>query len=462
MSERDAPPWAGDEQTWTRAWNVRGGAGAVREVRGPRPVLDVGQTIEALLFCEDRWVIGVEGKLLVWDGEVLRTGGTYGTGEWALTGFGGVPIATNGSDPPQYQEGYGSFRELPEWPAGLRAKRLVPFRNYLVAMGLSGSGTAWPHTVRWSHPAAPGEVPITWDVGDPTKDAGEVSLTDEESGEIVDGLALGDSLMIYKRGAVWRMRFIGPPFIFEFQKVFGGLGALGPGCVAPIKEGMAHAVFTEDRDLVVHDGQVSKSVASGGFRELVRGLGRPKLLARPAVKELWMFFPEMTATWNWETGFFSLVGIGGVSAVAPGAVPRKVRYWDEEGEVWDRKEGVWDAGEVGRGTALDAVARGSWLEELEGGEVLPARLERLFVPTGAEQGVRFLLRRVDPLARPFPVVEVATHDRWQTAGGFSEVVYRPWCPTSGPAFSFRVSFSGPFEMTGVDYDVVPVGVAPVS
>lgn len=468
-SPLDGAPWLGDQETWTTLQNVRWkGPGTFGEVRGTTKALDVWADVSELLAVEQRWVLGTSSDIRVWDGVSLtskaRPGG-YGAGAWVGEVFGGVPLMTNGVDPPQYQVGYGNFDNLPAWPTGLRARFIKGFRNFLLVFGLSLSGTPLPHTVRWSHPAAPGEVPLSWDIGDPTKDAGEVSLPDDESGEIVEALALGPDLLVYKKRSVWRMRFIGPPFIFDTQRVLGGVGARDRGCVAPIKGGTAHLIFTEESDLVVYDGTEVVSVAAGSFRGLLKSLGVPKLFSRPQKSEVWLFFPNVTGVWSWETGLFSLVTIGGVTAAARGRSPVPVQTWDSVTVPWDQMgEELWDAG-YEEGETFELVAMGQRLERLEGGAALPGLVERRFIPVGeriASRGVRFLLRRVDPLAQPDPVIFVAADREWGGGEPMHEVEWLPWCPLSGDSFSLRLVFNGPFTFGGIDYDIIPVGVNPTT
>src|SRR5258705_4606261 len=96
--------------------------------------------------------------------------------------LGGVPILNNGVDRPQFWSAALStgvkMDNLTNWPVNDRAKLFRAFGPNLVAFNVTRAGSTFPHMVLWSHPADPGSVPSSWDVTDPTKDAGQTDLAD--------------------------------------------------------------------------------------------------------------------------------------------------------------------------------------------------------------------------------------------------------------------------------------------
>jgi hypothetical protein len=108
------------------------------------------------------------------------------------------------------------------------------FGPFLVAINLTISGTQFPHRLRWSHPAAPGSLPTSWDVTDPTVDAGEIDFPDVQSGLLTDILPLGPTMFVYKDSSVWKMRFTGGQQIFDFGQSawLNTAGLLGPICIS--------------------------------------------------------------------------------------------------------------------------------------------------------------------------------------------------------------------------------------
>lgn len=179
---------------------------------------------------------------------------------WTSTILGGIPImnAGNTTDPPQQWDlnTANNFTALSNWPASTYCKSMRAYKNFLVALNVTKSGTNYPYMVKWSHPADPGSVPASWDQTDPTKDAGEFDLADGYD-QIIDGLALRDSLVIYKENSVWRMDFTGGAYVHRASKVMGTSGAMNRNCIVEV-DGF-HVVLTTN-DIVIHDGVQARSV----------------------------------------------------------------------------------------------------------------------------------------------------------------------------------------------------------
>ena len=110
--------------------------------------------------------------------------------------------------------------------------------------------------VRTSQGADPGTVPTSWDYTDPTKDTIRLDLS-RGYDQIIDGLELRDSLVVYKESSVYRVDYVGGQFVDNFVKVLGITGAMNRNCIATI-DGY-HAVFA-GFDCIVHDGQQARSV----------------------------------------------------------------------------------------------------------------------------------------------------------------------------------------------------------
>ncbi len=179
---------------------------------------------------------------------------------WTSTVIGGIPILNPGNavDPPQQLDlnTANNFRALSNWPSNTYCKSMRSFRNFLVALNITKTTTNYPYMVKWSHPAVPGSVPSSWDHTDPTVDAGEFDLA-EGYDQIIDGLALRDSLVIYKEKSVWRLDFAGGSQVMRNQKVMGMSGAMNRNCIVEI-DGY-HIVLTTD-DIIIHDGNQAYSV----------------------------------------------------------------------------------------------------------------------------------------------------------------------------------------------------------
>jgi hypothetical protein len=201
---------------------------------------------------------------------------TPGAGTWAASAYIGrftggifnnaIPVLNCRSCNPAYRPAAG-----PPWveDGGLaaaygmtRVGALRPYREFLVAMGLSNAGGPYASdTVAWSDAAASLAYPATWT---PTaaNQAGNVVL--QGGGEVIDGCTLGDDFIIYKRTRCWRMSYIGGQFVMAFKPLFNGLGAFSQNCIQ--EHNGRHYVFTGS-DFVVHDGQTWQSLVTGKMRQ---------------------------------------------------------------------------------------------------------------------------------------------------------------------------------------------------
>lgn len=237
--------------------------------------------------------------------------------EWNGCLLGGVPILNNGVDVPQYWSALSAGTKLavlPNWDANHRAAVIRPFGVYLIALYITKSGTAYPHMVKWSHPADPGTVPVTWDETDPVYDAGENDLPDVNAGLIRDGLPLRGSFYIYKDSSVWQMSFIGGTFVFSFQTLLETAGILAPRCVTMTGDGSRH-VFVSQDDILVHNGNSVESILYNRYKKYLFNQIDPAnylnsfMFTNPLKNEVWFCYPEIGQTnpnkaliWNYREG----------------------------------------------------------------------------------------------------------------------------------------------------------------
>ncbi|KKL76808.1 hypothetical protein LCGC14_2041240, partial [marine sediment metagenome] len=234
---KDIPPHLLPPEMWSDGQNMRFRDGKVVKFTGHEAVFDPPSiapywAIAAQTAAEQFWLYAGLAKIYTveQDGthtEITRASGDY-TGIagdlWDGTVLAGIPVVTNGVDDPQSWSPIAAATplvDLPNWPANTTCKHIRAFKNFLVALHITESGTVKPHMVKWSHPADPGSVPSSWDDTDATKDAGEVELADSQAGIIQDALGLRDILLIYKDNSIWGMQHIGGQFIFRFFPMFG-------------------------------------------------------------------------------------------------------------------------------------------------------------------------------------------------------------------------------------------------
>lgn len=194
-------------------------------------------------------------------------------------------------DDPQSWDGAVNFQDLPNWPANTSCKIMRVFKQYLIALDITVSGTRSPHTVKWSSPAVPGAVPSFWDNAD-TNDSNEFFLS-EGGGFTIDCEPLGDLNIIYKEFHTYAMEFIGGPFVFRIYKLPFQHGILAPRCA---KEFFGQHFVVTRADVIVHNGQEAVSVIDGEnrdyfFSNLATGKERKTFVVpNYALNEMWICF----------------------------------------------------------------------------------------------------------------------------------------------------------------------------
>lgn len=280
---------------------------------------------------------------------------------WTSTSLSGVPILNPGNtiDPPQRWSLNPAQRcqTLDNWPINTFCKSMRAFKVFLVALGVTKAGQYYPYMVKWSTSADPGAVPSTWDPSDATELAGERDLA-EGGDPIVDGLVLGDSLIIYKEMSIWRMNFIGGQDVMSTQKIFGDVGAMNRNCIVEIKMDGApalHFVLTKD-DVVVHNGAVisqvlDKQARRALFQDMdVDATERAFVFKNPFLNEVFICYasigssiPNKALVWNYKDKTVSYRTIPNLNHANYGTVDNTLNgTWDSDSEPWDSDLTAWN------------------------------------------------------------------------------------------------------------------------
>jgi hypothetical protein len=293
--------------------------------------------------------------------DITRAAGGYnGANEyWSGGVLNGIPILNIPTDIPQ-QWGTAApgarLTNLANWPTDWRARNLKPFGNFLVALGVSKGAQNQPYNVNWSHPAEPGTVPVSWDIADPTRDAGEVTLADTE-GFVVNQLAMGDTNLIYKEDSIYSMQYVGGSSIFGFRRLFKeNIGLLMPNGLcsfSPPGKSTHHMVFAPN-DIVVHDGRNITSIFEGRMRKwLYSNLDSSNfkntfIVNNQQMKEIWLCFPlvgsmwpNCALIWNYHNNTTTIRDLPNVACGAIGQITEVVSGQTQVS--WDADLGSWDA-----------------------------------------------------------------------------------------------------------------------
>lgn len=358
---------------WSNGRNIKFRNGKIIRSKGHEAVFGAPSGLPRwLMFAFDAtnafWMYADGTKVYATDGanhaEITRLAGVYTAAPfqpyWDGVISTGIPIITNGIDKPQSWSPVGlgtKLIDLPNWPATAAARIIRNYKSFLIALNVTKAGVTYPHLIKWSHPAAPGAVPSTWDETDPTKLAGERELADDLPGQILDALDLRDTLFAYKTNAVWGIQYIGGTQIFRTFPVLTNIGILAGRCVAKIREGRSH-VFASVDDLVIFDGQNTESVLDARWKKFIENnldftsSINAQVVAVPKTKEVWYIFPEngnilptLALIWNWQENTITCRDIPpNMTSFALGPLAGTIsQVWDSDTQVWDADASIWDS-----------------------------------------------------------------------------------------------------------------------
>jgi len=214
------------------------------------------------------------------------------------------------------------------------------------------AGTPYPKMVKWSNEAASHAPPTSWDEADATKDAGEYELADTP-GDIIDGLQLGESFMIYKDDAIYIMNYIGTPFIFSFKLLSPTIGILAKNCVSEFSGG--HFFFGKT-NIYLNNGQTISPLLTDRLRRevfdnldgdnfkrsfTVADYNRNEMLA--CYPSGGYTYPNKAIIWNWSTNTLTLRDLPNPSSMGFGVafVSTDSDEWDDNTKDWDTAARVW-------------------------------------------------------------------------------------------------------------------------
>jgi len=358
---------------WSAGENVRCTAGYIEKVTGELSMFD-GASIAPYFTAFVRnlsghaywiyagvtavWAWEVAGSAASTHNNITRAAGAYtasGTAGWQGGVLNGVPILNNGVDKPQMWLPIDESQllvDLTNWPANTTAQIVRAYKNYLIALDVTKSGTRDPRLVKWSHPAAAGAVPSTWDETDATKDAGEYSLADTD-GIIIDCLPMKDANIIYKDDSIWLMQAVNSSAIFTFAPLFRNQGVFGKNCAVEFQSGK-HLVLGKD-DVFVHDGLTMTSILEGRVKKNLYANMDKTFASNSFVtldaenKEVWICYPTTGNTypnrailWNWVTSAIGYRDLPSVASIGKGALTKDTLVTD----LWSSDTTVWSGDDV--------------------------------------------------------------------------------------------------------------------
>ncbi len=369
---KDTPPYNLPQGAWSDGNNVRFLDNGVKKVAGYKEVMATCPfapyyihpylTSAGLYY----WIAYGATNIAVYTGtvwiDITRASGAYGANtssrRWTATNLNGLVVATNGFDEPQMwplSSGIPStgtpFIALSNWPnSAYSCKSIRSFRTFLVGLNWNRANPE-PRLVKWSTEASYGSAPSTWDESDATLDAGEYELSDTP-GDIVDGLPLGDSFLIYKEDSIYIMNYVGTPYIFSFKLLSPTVGALSKEA---IKEFDGGHFFIGNSDCYICNGQtvtplLPNKVRRAMFEDLSGDNYQKCFVAADYVRnEMLACFPssgsevvDKALIWNWKDNTFSFRDLPDTSYIHDGIIDITAgATWDSSTEEWDLGTGHW-------------------------------------------------------------------------------------------------------------------------
>lgn len=368
----DRPPHESPSNVWTDGRNVQFRNGSAEKMLGSVEAFDglVVAPIYAATLSTDTsqyWVYAGLNKVYCWDNGVhtnitRRTAGVdvdYAATQderWTGGALSGVLVLNNSFDPPQmwYPPSPSTrLTALANWPANTTCGAIRVFKQFLIAMDVTKSGTRYPHLVFWSHPADSGTPPSSWNIADPTKLAGETPVLSETPGFVVDGASLRDTFVIYKEDSVWGMQLVGGVDVFRFYKIFNNGGILAKNCVVEFQSGK-HAVFGIS-DIYYHDGQQMVSIVQERARQTVYSRMNQEYFQRAFVahdeasRTVWFCYPTGANTecdealvWSYESDTLAFRDLSDLSFIATGIVSTSASdQWATDSAGWDTDSTTW-------------------------------------------------------------------------------------------------------------------------
>ena len=393
----------------------------------------------------------------------------------------GDSITVSGATPAQYN---GTFTvtvtgasTLTYTMSGTPAGNASPVGSYVV-----NTTQRFPNMVKWSHSAVPGTLPTSWDETDVTKDAGENDLA-ETPDLIVDALPLGDTLVVYKERSMYSMRFIGQPYIFQFQRIPGESGMLAKGCGAVTPLG--HVVLTSG-DVVLNTGQGVQSIVDGSVRRYIFAnmdytyYKRSFVVTNPQKSEVLVCFPETgqttctkAAVWNWDSKVWGFRDLPNVTYGDNAQLNMDLGLlWSSDSESWDFDGSLWneneyapnearlmlcstskvlafDVGGTDDGTPTTSVLerRGFTFDDTNSVKLGRSIIPRIDAPTGATISIEVgasMTADTEPVWNPPVTFTVGTD-------------YKIDSMVSGRFLALRVSSTYPFRLRSLDVDLVISG-----
>jgi hypothetical protein len=136
--------------------------------------------------------------------------------KWQFAQFGDLAIGVQGAAPVKYTIASATGALLGGSPPN--GAFITTAKDFVVISGVDSANS----TVYWSAI----NNPEGWTPG-----TGQSDTQVLPDGGKVTGLAGGEYMLVFQRDQIWRGQYVGPPFIFQFDKVSQGIGCIAPNSI---------------------------------------------------------------------------------------------------------------------------------------------------------------------------------------------------------------------------------------
>lgn len=400
----DISPWDLPPEFLTNAFNFKVGLNSVYSTGGyadwdaPTTGFNAGFLMSSGNTSGNYWIVAGRTEVDCFDGftftDISSAAGYAGLSTndellWTGCNLGNIPVVNNPQAHPEYWSpaSPGQVLQPLMWDAantwavqGVTCRVIRAHKNFLFALNITDV-TEKPDTYRWSTAADTNSLPVTWDETDTAYIAGVASLGGD-GGDIVDGLTLRDSFIIYSRKAIDVLDYTGGEFIWKRRELSDTIGCLNTNCVV---EANGFHYFISQNDVMRTDGTTIESIIHGSIKnkfldELDYTRFRMCFVMHNAnKKEVWFCIPtggtdyaSRAYVYNWQektwairdlpncayaafgilyAGTVGPAGLGGDgygdnSGAPAGASPT----WANWAGTWENQSGTWNSGSFGLGT----------------------------------------------------------------------------------------------------------------
>lgn len=336
---------------------------------------------------------------------------------WNGCMLGNIPIVNNPQASPEYwsPQSPGQIMKPLPWDAietwaerGVVAKVIRSHKTFLFALNVRDGAVEQRDTYRWSTSADINGLPYTWDETDESGLAGVASLGGD-GGEIIDGLGLRDSFVIYSERAIDILDFTGGEFVWKRRELSDTVGLISKDCVVEVKG--VHYIMS-DGDILRNDGTTLTSIVHGRIKRQYNAAINPDVFERCFAirnivnKEIWFCVPEegfdypnKAFVYNWTDESWTIRGLpDNLAFAALGPQSEPAESWEQWTGNWETQTRVWgsrrrtplDASFIG----IDTSSKAMLLEPDDSRDSGPleSRVERTDLPLEGFAGVTTITR----------------------------------------------------------------------